>query len=92
MWSYTDVAEQGRTYNGGAITGFRESRHLNRTNFAAAVGISTPHLSNIEADRRQPSETLANKMCIVLGLRDMRWIIREKLDAEIVPVWPEDEA
>lgn len=69
--------EAQRRYNGVAIRALRQKSFLNRSAFATAVGIGTPHLSNIEAGRRQPSDELALKMAAVLGQEDLRAIVGE---------------
>lgn len=82
------MANRGsRTYNGFAIAALRRKSNLHRGPFAANVGIGTPHLSNIEAGRRQPSDELAMKMGATLGLDDLRAIVCEPL-GERIPVEP----
>lgn len=56
------------TPNGAAIRALRESLGWSGVKFAAAVGISHPHLFNIERGKRQASPPVLRKMADVLGV------------------------
>ena len=56
------------TPNGAAIKALRESLGWSGVKFAAAVGISHPHLFNIESGKRQASSPVLRRMADVLGV------------------------
>lgn len=51
-----------------ALRALRLAMGWSTTRFAVAVGIKHPHLSNIEAGRRQASPELIERMAKVLGV------------------------
>lgn len=56
------------TANGAAIEALRKSLGWSGVKFAAAVGISHPHLFNIERGKRQASPPVLRKIADVLGV------------------------
>ncbi len=62
-------------YNGHSIRALRQARNLNVTALAAAAGIGQPHMSLIEAGKRQPSDDVAMRIAAALGLDDLRAIL-----------------
>lgn len=62
-------------YNGFAIKALRQKSRLNVSALAAAVGIRQPHMSLIEAGKRQPSDDVAMRLAAALGLEDLRAIL-----------------
>ena len=61
-------------FNGHAIKALRRARNLNGSALAAAAGIRQPHMSLIEAGKRQPSDDVAMRIAAALGLDDLRAI------------------
>lgn len=61
--------------NGAAIQALRKARRLTVTAAAQAAGIKQPHLSLIEAGKRNPSDEVAMRLAWVLGLEDLRAIL-----------------
>lgn len=57
-----------QTPNGAAIRALRESHGWTGVKFARAVGISHPHLFNIEAGNRRASPPVLRKIADVLGV------------------------
>lgn len=72
-------------YNGHAIRALRRARNLNVSALAAAAEIRQPHMSNIEAGKRQPSDDVAMRLAAALGIDDLRAIVHERL-ADPIPV------
>lgn len=61
-------------YNGHAIRAIRRRSNLNISALAAAAGIRQPHMSLIEAGKRQPSDDVAMRIAAALGCDDLRAI------------------
>lgn len=78
-------------YNGHAIRALRQARKLNVSALAAAAGIRQPHMSLIEAGKRQPSDTVATRLAAALGCDDLR-AIQTSPGEQPVPVSVEDAA
>lgn len=73
-------------YNGHAIRALRKVHGgLSVSALAVAAGINQPHMSNIEAGKRQPSDDVAMRIAAALGLDDLR-AIQIAPGADPVPV------
>jgi transcriptional regulator with XRE-family HTH domain len=62
-------------FNGFAIRALRRRSNLNVSALAAAAGIRQPHMSLIEAGKRQPSDEVAMRIAAALGCDDLRAIV-----------------
>lgn len=58
-----------RTSNGPAIRAIRLARGYRSGEFAAALGISTPYLANIEADRKHASAHILTRIADALEVK-----------------------
>ena len=63
----------------------RRHAGLNVTEFGRACGLKQTYVSNIEAERRQPSFAAMHAMAAVLGVDDLRAILHDVLP-DPVPV------
>lgn len=76
-------------FNGHAIRALRRCRNLNVTALAAAAEIKQPHMSLIEAGKRQPSDDVGMRIAAALGCDDLRAILVDPGEAPLpvsVPV------
>ena len=78
------------TCNGHAIRAMRRHRGLNVTEFGQLCGLKQTYVSNIEAERRQPSFAAMHAMASVLEIDDLRAILHDVLP-DPVPVIPAAE-
>lgn len=62
-------------YNGMAIRALRVATRRTVSGTAKDADIGQPHLSLIEAGKRQPSDAVAMRLAWVLGLDDLRAIL-----------------
>ena len=73
-------------YNGHAIRAIRKAHGgLSVSALAVAAGIKQPHMSNIEAGKREPSDEVAMRIAAALGVEDLR-SIESTPGADPVPV------
>lgn len=88
------TGERITRFHGPAIRAWREQRGFTGKQLAERLSIGSSHLTNIEADRRQPSREIALELARALGITDLRAILRDYPD-EPLPVdrpesWPEE--
>jgi transcriptional regulator with XRE-family HTH domain len=62
-------------YNGHAIRWGRKLNGLSVSELANRAGIKQPHMSLIEAGKRQPSEEVGLRIARLLGADDLRSIL-----------------
>jgi transcriptional regulator with XRE-family HTH domain len=63
------IIPRRRTSNGPAIRALRLARGYRSGEFAAAIGISSPYLANIEADRKHASAHVLERIAEALEVR-----------------------
>jgi transcriptional regulator with XRE-family HTH domain len=63
-WSLLSVREV--RINRFALTELRQRSGFTKSEFARAIGVSPPHITDIEAGRRNPSATLIVEMARIL--------------------------
>lgn len=76
--------------NGFAVRDFRIKAQLTPDELAQRVGISTPHLRNIENEHKSASDVDLEKIATACECRvqSLRRIPRAHLDPEVVPAAP----
>lgn len=77
-------------YNGYAVRALRKLIGLNVSELAGRAGIRQPHMSLIEQGKRQPSDDVAMRIAIALGLDDLRAIVLNP-GPDHVAVWLEED-
>jgi len=96
MWFHVGMVTGERTtrFHGPSIRAWREQRGLSVAETGRLLGVNGSWVSNVEADRRPPSREKAFALATLLGIRDMRAILRDYPDVPL-PVdrpddWPEE--